>query len=328
MNSVSNRKSAMFFALRFLVGIAILAYLAQGGAIRWGLIGNLAGAWPITLAVLVLLWTVPLLCSWRLCLLLNPRGFQLSLGSSMRLTLVGYFFSAFLPGSSGGDLVRILYATAENPKRRIEVTTILLMDRLVGVSTLLLLPVLLCPLFAWLLMEDATIRVLFWLAFAAEALIFTLFLVSLRGGPGGLRTLAWITRHVPQGRHLARIYQTIHAYQKMPAVLFRALGISLLAQATLLATMLLLVHAFQPVGVRPVMVLLIPLGFVANAIPATPGGIGVGEAAFDALFTVAGLSHGAMAILTWRLLTTFVDFSGLFVYLRGGKIFHPAHEPQ
>ena len=64
------------------------------------------------------------------------------------------------------------------------------------------------------------------------------------------------------------------------------------------------------------MVVLIPLGFLVNALPLTPGGLGVGEVAFDKLFALAGLAGGVEALLAWRVLTTVIDISGLVFYLQ------------
>ena len=63
--------------------------------------------------------------------------------------------------------------------------------------------------------------------------------------------------------------------------------------------------------------LLIPLGFLVNTIPLSPGGLGVGEAAFNALFSLVGLNGGADTLLGWRLLTIVLSLPGLPVYLQG-----------
>ena len=70
------------------------------------------------------------------------------------------------------------------------------------------------------------------------------------------------------------------------------------------------VHAWR-------MSLLIPLGQVANSLPLTPGGLGVGEAAFDLLFSLGGLKRGADILLGWRLVTVLIGMLGLFYYLQG-----------
>jgi uncharacterized membrane protein YbhN (UPF0104 family) len=69
------------------------------------------------------------------------------------------------------------------------------------------------------------------------------------------------------------------------------------------------------------MSILIPLGFLANVLPVTPGGLGIGEAAFNKLFEMAGLTGGAEALLGWRMLTILISMIGLVFYLRGRRHF-------
>ena len=85
--------------------------------------------------------------------------------------------------------------------------------------------------------------------------------------------------------------------------------------------MLLITEAINIHGYEWEMVLLIPLGFLANTIPFTPGGLGVGEAAFDTLFVIAGFTGGAEILLGWRILLIFISNLGLFYYLQGSKRF-------
>jgi uncharacterized membrane protein YbhN (UPF0104 family) len=82
---------------------------------------------------------------------------------------------------------------------------------------------------------------------------------------------------------------------------------------------LLVVAATNPRGVDWSMVLLIPFGFLANALPVTPGGLGVGEAAFDTLFHLAGFTGGAVALLGWRVMMMLIGLPGLLYYLFAKK---------
>jgi hypothetical protein len=60
------------------------------------------------------------------------------------------------------------------------------------------------------------------------------------------------------------------------------------------------------------------LGMLANALPVTPGGIGVGEAAFEQLFALAGgVAGGAMLILSWRIGMLPICLLGLIFYAFG-----------
>ncbi len=67
-------------------------------------------------------------------------------------------------------------------------------------------------------------------------------------------------------------------------------------------------------GSKPGRPFLASLGFVANNIPVTPAGLGVGEAALESLFRLAGL-EGAM--LAWRLLLVGLAPLGLWYFLQG-----------
>jgi hypothetical protein len=54
-----------------------------------------------------------------------------------------------------------------------------------------------------------------------------------------------------------------------------------------------------------------------NSLPLTPGGIGIGETAFTALFRLTGINGGAETLLCVRLWNVLVGLLGLLVYLFG-----------
>jgi uncharacterized membrane protein YbhN (UPF0104 family) len=90
---------------------------------------------------------------------------------------------------------------------------------------------------------------------------------------------------------------------------------------------MLAIAAVNPAGAAWPMAVLIPLGHLANTVPLTPGGLGVGEAAFNKLFSMAGLTGGAEGLLGWRLLTVMLGLMGLVFYLQGRrKVVHLAEE--
>jgi uncharacterized membrane protein YbhN (UPF0104 family) len=70
-------------------------------------------------------------------------------------------------------------------------------------------------------------------------------------------------------------------------------------------------------------------GFFANALPVTPGGLGVGETAFDTLFRFAGATTGAELLVAWRLGMVPFCLLGWLLYVAGVRHRMPAvpHEP-
>ncbi len=314
------RSANLIFALlRVALGVGLLAYLAVSGAIDWTALTQLATAWRAALGAVLILLADVALTSWRLALLMKPLGLSLPFAAALRLGMIGTFFNFCLPGGTGGDAVRIYYAMAGNRGRRTEIATIILLDRAVGMFALLLCPLLIAPGFLELVASSPAIG---WLLIGAAGVAAGMALVVLLGCSPlvrDLRLAQWTFKKLPLGHHLERMLSTVYAYRRYPAAVAAAVGISLLAHGTVIAAALIVAQATNPAGAAWEMSLLIPLGFLANALPVTPGGLGVGEAAFSRLFALAGLDGGAETMLGWRLLMLVPSGIGLLLYLQGHR---------
>jgi uncharacterized protein (TIRG00374 family) len=322
--------SRIFFALvRLGIGIAIILYLIRSGMIDWRALSNLLTQWPITVAAVALLVFDFALIALRLCWLFRPLGLRLPWYNSVQLTLVGFFFATFLPGAAGGDLARIFYAAKENSGRRTEIITVLIFDRAIGLFSLLLLPLLFAPMFPQLLRTVPIVRVLLiTVALLAAGMLGAFLILFFKP--------SWMNQPVRQARRLfprissvERILGTIVTYRRSPRTLLAALVISLVANLSLIAVTALGVLALNPASWAMKLCIVIPIGHVVNSLPLTPGGLGVGETAFNALFEIAGLRGGAGALLCWRIWKALVSMLGLAIYLRGFRlsVFHAESIP-
>src|SRR5262245_21328862 len=120
-------RKTIFTLLRVVVGVVLVLALVKSSAIAWSVLLRLASNWWVVTAALILFALSLLMMAWRACVLLRPRGFEMSLWASFQLSLIGVLFNTCLPGATGGDAVRIYYATAGNTGRKTEVVTILLL---------------------------------------------------------------------------------------------------------------------------------------------------------------------------------------------------------
>jgi hypothetical protein len=303
--------------VRLAVGVALLGYLAESRLIDFRALAKLATAWPITLAALALIFLDIFFMSLRLCWLFRPQGLRLPLSTSLALTLVSSFFATFLPGAAGGDLAKLFYAARENRGRRAEIVTTIAFDRMVGLFSLLLLPLLFAPFFVPLIRSVRPLQILLALTAALAAALLAAFLLCLFAQAQMDGVARWLSRFLP-GRQLPeRIVATIGAYRSHAGVLLAALAAALVSNLTLIAATALAIFLFSPGSLQLKMCLVIPMGDVANSLPLTPGGLGVGETAFSALFKIAGLLGGAEALLCWRIWRAAVGLVGLVIYLRG-----------
>ena len=302
---------------RFAIGASLLIYLATSAIVDFRALSKLFTTRPITFAAVTLLLIHSALMSVRLSWLFRPRGMNPRFGTSLKLSLVGFFFATFLPGAAGGALSKLFYTTRGNGGRRIEIMTVVLLDRAIGLFSLLLLPLIFVPMFSQRLRNESALR----------SVLLTVGLLALGMTAGFLACLfsdrfmvciPSITRNrLTENRIVRQIQGTITTYRKNSRVLFQALGVSLLANFLLVLVTMLCALAVTPSRWTPRMFLVVPVGHIVNSLPLTPGGLGVGETAFNALFNLTGLGGGADALLCTRIWTAIVGLIGFSFYLRG-----------
>ncbi len=316
------QKTSIFFTfLRILLALSLLAWLAYSGSIDWDALSGLATSWDYTCIAIVLFVVANLFIAWRLQILINACDLNLSFYSAFKLTFIGLFFNTYLPGATGGDIIKIYYASKGNPGRRAEVVTIMILDRIIGLFGLLLLPLLLLAFFPEMLSSGKIFQGLIAVSiFVVLGMVFA-SMIAFKSNIDDIRILNWIWRKVPMAGLLQRAVKTIHYYRDYKSTLLLAIFFSLILQLSMIGAMLALAEATNPLGADYKMILLIPLGFLANSLPVTPGGIGVGEVALDNLFSLFGLQGGAEILLGWRLIMVMTGILGLIYYLKGEKRF-------
>jgi glycosyltransferase 2 family protein len=310
-------RPAVWFLVRLSVGIALIAYLARSRIIDFHSLLKPIAAWPIDLAAVSLIFLDVVLMAARLSMLFKPQGLQLSFANSLKLTLVSSFFATFLPGAAGGDLAKLFYAAKENKGRRAEIVTVVIFDRAIGLFSILILPLLFAPLFRPLIRDVAVLRMLLIAAVILALCMLAGLILCLRSPAALSRLLEWGFRFLPGKKLAERSIASVAAYRGHARVLVAALGLSLLANLTLIGATALAIWALHPASMSMKMCLVIPLGDLANNLPLTPGGLGVGESAYSVLFKLAGLEGGAEALLCWRIWRAAVGLLGLILYLRG-----------
>jgi hypothetical protein len=97
--------------------------------------------------------------------------------------------------------------------------------------------------------------------------------------------------------------------------------LSLLANLALVAFTSLGLYIVNPAGISMKLCLVAPIGHLVNSLPLTPGGIGVGESPFNALFKLCGMSGRSRRIVVPRIWSLLVGGLGLLNYLSGvGRI--------
>ena len=303
--------------LRLALAAGMIWYLASSGTIEWRSLGGLVKSWPLTLGALAALFAGFAMASWRFCILTKAQALDVTLGNSLRLTLIGNAANFLLP-TIGSDIVRIWFASGGHGGRRTEIATIVLLDRVIGLAGILLLPLVLAPFFPGVVRGSPVIVSVLLVSAAAATTLLGGILVALSRRGISSAPVQFLLRTFPLRGYPGRILDTIHGYRSNVGALGRALAWSLAANLCAVGCIILLQLATNPGTAHALLGgFLAALAFVLNNVPITPGGIGFTEAAVDSLFTIAGMKGGAETMLGMRVLFLLLAPVGVVLYLRG-----------
>ena len=262
--------------------------MVSSGKLDVAQVGRSLAHWPIVFAILLLGYAQIGITAWRWKLLLAAQNIRLSFSRAWGLTMTGMLFNVVVPGAVGGDLIKGYYITRAAPGRKSHAATTILMDRVVGLIGLLLLGA---------VMAVANLR-----ETLRSPATRGLGLMTVGGVVGGMTILY---AAVFAGGRLAEwpllpgvlrnIFRALHEYRRQTNVIPIALALSVANQGITCAMYYLALRA-GGVADMPIaqFFLVVPLGMVTTAIPISPGGVGVGQAAFFALFQIVapGLCRG------------------------------------
>lgn len=248
---------------------------------------------PFIPLILVLGFTAISLSGVRWMILLRGEGIRVPLLTILKLTWIGHFWNMVIPGAVSGDAVKMFYIGKAAPDLREEAWTTVFADRVIGMAALISL---------------STIAALSSLefVFAHEELkpVF-LFMVLLLGAVaagfavvmfGVGRSWSWVARlsqRIPLRDMLARAYESLHRVSRRPKALVLTFFISLIAHVIAVGNAYLLGKAAsEELLAFTQYCVVVPIAMFSNAIPISPGGLGVGENVLAKLFQWSGGAWG------------------------------------
>ncbi len=144
--------------IRLSLTMSILFYL--GYKLNWTELGKqfrqVDLAWLTAACLLVGITSI--FGSIRWWLLLKVQDIYLPLKTVTALTLIGQFFNSFFLGSTGGDVIKILYILKYAPLKKTKATLSVIMDRVIGLFILLCIALIALPWNFHLLARRAEIK--------------------------------------------------------------------------------------------------------------------------------------------------------------------------
>jgi uncharacterized protein (TIRG00374 family) len=287
-----------------------------------------AARWPELLLVGVMIFTVIMICGFRWSLLLRGHGISLGWRQTASLTMIGVLFSAVIPGAVSGDLVKGYYVAREVDEKRTLALATILMDRLLGLSSLATVASIGVIWNHELVLANRTLTVLSVMALGGCGVGFIGLLAAVFASSFVLRLTHQLPAHLPGRSVIIRMAEVLASYRGQVPRLLGAFILSFPVHLLGCGCMLLCLHAVGESRAMPASLVLFafPLGMLAVAVPITPVGIGVGQAAFYAVCNMAvpgSGSAGANAFTVYQAVQLPVFLLGLIPYLSYRKVAPP-----
>jgi len=278
-----------------------------------------------TWAAAIFFLTSVIISMFRWQILLNAVDIQPGFRMIMRLSFIGYAFSTVIPGAVSGDIIKAYYITKGlNDKRTAAVTTVV-MDRVLGLFTMLLTAAVaiggVLILKTQLLQDSKQISNLILLGCIVISLaivMLTGFLLCLNKRLRNTHIVKWVTTKPPGHGIVEKLYSTIYSFREKKNFLFKAIATSFIGQFPLIIGLYFIGRAADETLLRFVHYLfLAPTALILNAIPIGPGGIGSGEAFTESLFMLFGSFNGSEIIAVFHVVFVLFSAIGFLLYIKG-----------
>jgi uncharacterized membrane protein YbhN (UPF0104 family) len=310
-------KQAAFLAAKIIFAVAVITWLFHKiDAHRVWLGVRDAHRLPILFGLLLWLVTI-VIAGWRWFRLLGIFDIKIPLRSVTTVVPIAQFFSMFLPGSAGDDLTRMLYISRLAPGRVGEACATVLLDRFIGLTSVLVLA-LFCVPWQWSLLS--TSRQTYWIA---VAILLAGAFVCVGGAIfflGGHPTHRWFVKRLR--------FRPGHSLRDEVARIWGLLCNNKMLVATVISAALItqLVHcvifylAGVSVGIEstlPPWLTFVPIVLAANALPITIAGIGIREYLLVLFLGVIIHVDGAHAVATSFVILSLI----LIICLLGGLLY-------
>jgi hypothetical protein len=297
-----------------------------------GLATMVARARPLYLWTAVAIFPVVfLITAYRWQQLLRAVQIALPFGRTFALNMVGAFYNSFMPGSTGGDLLKAYYAAKQTPHRTRAVLSVII-DRAIGLLALVLLGGSMAA-YSWVStastgnggddsLHDAT-RKSMQIAIGSAAIVLAVlgglaifYIPMLRRLSG----MDFLLRRLPMQTQVRKAEEAMQMYRRRPGLVLAAIAMTFPVHGTVVVSAMLCGMAFDLPIPWWYYFVAVPVIVLSGSIPISPQGAGVMEFFAIVLTRRLGCTIGQAFALTMsiRIVQMLWNLTGGFFVLRGG----------
>ncbi|MDG0815743.1 lysylphosphatidylglycerol synthase transmembrane domain-containing protein [Bdellovibrio svalbardensis] len=316
---IKHTKKFLLQALKIVFSAGIIYWLVSSGKLNFSALRALLAPGPAAMALSLVALNL-FLASERWRVLIKSQGLKAKSWPVFKLSLIGIFFNFAMPGGVGGDVIKGYYFARQNPGSKVVAVTSILMDRVMGLFAMILMALLVMVYDMDHITHVPSLMTLFWFILAlflgfsvALAMVFSQQLYKKN-------ILKKAINLLPLSEKFLKLYESMHLYGRQGKRILWVILLSLITQSCAILFLYLvgITAGYNDISLKTYF-LVAPLGFMATAIPISPAGVGVGQAAFYFLFNIYNgktSDLGPTTITAFQVGTFLVSLLGAFFYLR------------
>ena len=242
---------------------------------------------------------VEIAAAFRWHVLLKVQGIHLSFWRLSGLFLIGMFYNQFLPGGTGGDIIKSYFLLKETADKKAGALLAVVFDRLIGLVALVAITGTLIGLRYDFLSQTPETRQLLWILLAVLGVsiagLLTTFVIT------GFRLFHSLPLRFPGREKLIEVSAAYHLYARHWRATLVAFGSSIVAHLATFATFLSVAYSLRA-NVKIVdFFAVMPIERTISAMPISFAGIGWREKVLQIMLNgVCGVPE-ATAILIGSL---------------------------
>ncbi len=273
-----------------------------------------------------------LLTALRWQRLLKAIEVQLPFRRIFALNMVGCFYNSFMPGSTGGDVLKAWYIAKQTPHRTRAVMSVII-DRIIGLVALVILGGSMAT-FQWLTATDAhdpATRKCMQVSLGSMAILGACAVGLAVFYSGRLRRwtgLGFLLRRLPMQTQVGKALETMELYRHRPGLIVAALLLTFPVHGTVVVSAMMCGMAFSLPLEWWYYFVAVPVIVLSGSIPISPQGAGVMEFFAIVLTRSRGVTIGEAFALTMciRLVQILWNLTGGAFVMFGG--FHSPSEKE
>jgi glycosyltransferase 2 family protein len=282
----SHLRRTILTSVKFVLAVAILVYLVFKGRDAFAQLSARTIDWPLLAGALGLTLVMAAISYVRWHILIRAVGIEARLVDTLRLGALGFALNFVSPGSIGGDFFKAIFLAHGHPGRRPEAIATVIIDRIMGLLTMLLLASV--GILAVGLLKTATpnLKIFYEMILLSSAVLTSACILFLAiPALTGPVVIGWTHRIPVAGRAIARMLATVPVYRTQKWKLVGAFVLSIVMALFYVSSYYLVARGLPiqaPTWSEHLVI--VPMAGLVGAVPLTPNGLGTTELAIEELY--------------------------------------------